>query len=189
MDDLTAYDGARCTRAYQRRVHRHPMTVQCGQIVQRFDEVGLADPVRADQHATAGRELDDDVRVRPEVDELEPADEHYLWTACPPNWLRSAATAFIAGESSCRDRNRANSEAAMTFIGTASRIASSTVHRPSPVSSAYPRSCASLGSSSSARSSRSSSQDWMTVPDRQDLTTAGTSVTYSDASSSSNPSA
>ena len=57
-------------------------------------------------------------------------------TAWPPNWLRSAATAFIAGESSCREANRANSDAAMTFIGTASRIASSTVHRPSPVSSA-----------------------------------------------------
>src|SRR5689334_18358476 len=124
------------------------MTVQSGQVLQRLDEVRLADPVRADQYAATGLELDDDVRVRAEVDELEPADEHYLCTACPPNWLRRAATAFIAGESSCRDRNRANNEAEMTFIGTASRIASSTVHRPSPVSSAYPRSWASFGSSS-----------------------------------------
>ena len=84
-------------------------------------------------------EVDRDPLVRAEVDQLEPADVHraqLLWTAWPPNWLRSAATAFIAGESSCRDSKRANSEAAMTCIGTASRIASSTVQRPSPVSSA-----------------------------------------------------
>ena len=56
-------------------------------------------------------------------------------TAWPPNWLRSAATAFIVGESSWRDRNRANSDAAMPGTGTRSRIASSTVHRPSPESS------------------------------------------------------
>ena len=34
-------------------------------------------------------------------------------TACPPNWLRIAATAFIAGLSSCRDAKRANSAAAI----------------------------------------------------------------------------
>src|SRR3712207_2033988 len=31
-------------------------------------------------------------------------------TACPPNWLRSAATAFMVGESSCREEKRANSD-------------------------------------------------------------------------------
>ena len=59
-----------------------------------------------------------------------------LVTACPPNWLRSAATAFIAGESSCREANRANSAAVITGTGTAWLMASSTVHRPSPESSA-----------------------------------------------------
>ena len=58
-----------------------------------------------------------------------------MCTACPPNWLRSAATARIAGESSCRERNRANSAAEITGAGTAWLIASSTVHRPSPESS------------------------------------------------------
>ena len=38
-------------------------------------------------------------------------------TAWPPNWLRIAAIAFIAGLSSWREANRANSEAAMTCIG------------------------------------------------------------------------
>ncbi len=58
------------------------------------------------------------------------------FTAWPPNWLRIAAIAFIAGESSCREANRANSEAAMAGTGTAWSIAASTVHRPSPESSA-----------------------------------------------------
>ena len=44
-------------------------------------------------------------------------------------------TAFIAGESSCREANRAYSEAEITGAGTRSRMASSTVQRPSPLSS------------------------------------------------------
>jgi hypothetical protein len=52
------------------------MTVQCGHVIQRLDEVGLAHPIGADQHAATGLELDDDVRVRPEVDEFEPPDIH-----------------------------------------------------------------------------------------------------------------
>ncbi|MDT5301647.1 MAG: hypothetical protein QOG79_4889, partial [Mycobacterium sp.] len=44
-----------------------------------------------------------------------------LWTAWPPNWFRSAATAFMVGESSCLDRNRANNAAAMLGTGTRSR--------------------------------------------------------------------
>ena len=69
----------------------------------------------------------------PDVDRPRPPR---LCTAWPPNWLRSAATAFIAGESSWREANRANSAAEMTGIGTALSIASSTVQRPSPESSA-----------------------------------------------------
>jgi hypothetical protein len=60
----------------------------------------------------------------------------YRLTAWPPNWLRRAATALMAGESSWREVKRAKSEAAITFIGTPRRMASSTVQRPSPVSSA-----------------------------------------------------
>ena len=55
-------------------------------------------------------------------------------TACPPNWLRSAATTFIAAESSCREANRANSAEVITGSGTAFWIAASMVHRPSPES-------------------------------------------------------
>ena len=55
-------------------------------------------------------------------------------TAWPPNSPRSAATAFIVGDSSWREANRANSEAEMTGIGTELAIASSTVQRPSPES-------------------------------------------------------
>ena len=36
--------------------------------------------------------------------------------ACPPNWLRIAATIFMLGESSCCEVNRANNAAAM--VGT-----------------------------------------------------------------------
>ena len=56
--------------------------------------------------------------------------------AWPPNWLRIAAIAFIAGLSSWREVKRANREAAMTCIGTALSMAASTVQRPSPLSSA-----------------------------------------------------
>jgi hypothetical protein len=49
---------------------------------------------------------------------------------------RSVATTFIAAESSWREANRANSAAAIAGAGTASSIASWTVHRPSPESSA-----------------------------------------------------
>ena len=51
----------------------------------------------------------------------------------------SIAIAFMAGLSSWREVNRANSDAAITCMGTALSIAASTVQRPSPESSAYPR--------------------------------------------------
>src|SRR5207245_5582923 len=56
--------------------------------------------------------------------------------AWPPNAFRSAAITFIASESSWRDANRAKRAELITGIGTASRTASFTVHRPSPESSA-----------------------------------------------------
>src|SRR5581483_370497 len=56
-------------------------------------------------------------------------------TACPPNCARSAATAFIAGDWSWRDTNRANRAAEITGAGTRLLMASSTVQRPSPESS------------------------------------------------------
>ena len=56
--------------------------------------------------------------------------------AWPPNWLRIAATAFIEGLSSWREEKRAKSDAAIAGRGTALSIAASTVHLPSPESSA-----------------------------------------------------
>ena len=57
------------------------------------------------------------------------------WTACPPNWLRSAALTLAANDSSWRDANRAKSAAVITGTGTSSAIASAIVQRPSPESS------------------------------------------------------
>ena len=58
-----------------------------------------------------------------------------LRTECPPNWLRSAATAFIEGESPWRETKRAKIAALIVGTGTALLSASSTVQRPSPESS------------------------------------------------------
>ena len=57
-------------------------------------------------------------------------------TACPPNWLRMAATIFMAGESSCCETKRANSDAAIVGTGTPNSTAALTVQRPSPESAA-----------------------------------------------------
>ena len=62
-------------------------------------------------------------------------DAHSLFTAWPPNWLRSAALIFAANDSSSRDAKRAKSAALITGAGTLSLIASKTVQRPSPESS------------------------------------------------------
>src|SRR5262249_22542504 len=97
-------------------------------------------------------------------------------TACPPNWLRKAATTFIAGESSWRETNRAYRAALIAGIGTAWSIAACTVHRPSPESWATPRMFFRPGSSLSALHSRSSSQERMTVPWRQLQNAPATSV-------------
>ena len=58
-------------------------------------------------------------------------------TLCPPNWFRIAASSFAPNGDSCLERKRACNDAAMTGIGTAKSIDSSSVHRPSPESSTY----------------------------------------------------
>src|SRR5205823_5108796 len=79
-----------------------------------------------------GAEDDEDARLRA-TPELEPLEERVRLgrdhargsapcacacstarTACPPNWLRSAAFTFAANDSSWRDANRANSAAVIT---------------------------------------------------------------------------
>src|SRR5262249_27311640 len=87
------------------------------------------------------------------------------FTACPPNWLRSAAVTFAANESSWREAKRAKSAALMTGTGTSSAMASAIVQRPSPESSTYPSIFSRCGpSASNARYSRSRSQERTTDP-------------------------
>ena len=140
VDDLAADHRGGRAGPDQGRVGGHPVAVQGGHVAEGLDQVGLAHAVLADQHGDARVEIDRHPLVRAEVGQLDPAHIHHdrqqLMTAWPPNCWRSAATAFMAGESICRDSNRANSDAAMTCSGTARRTASSTVQRPSPVSSA-----------------------------------------------------
>src|SRR5690606_26505670 len=117
-------------------VRRHPVRAQRRDVAHGLDEVRLALTVGADERAHPRFQLEINLAVGAEVGEREGADVHAQSmagrVACPPNSCRSAATAFIAGESPCRDANRAKSAAEITGRGTAASIASSTVHRPSP---------------------------------------------------------
>src|SRR5271165_4558436 len=58
-----------------------------------------------------------------------------LFTAWPPNWLRSAASTRSAKSPLPRERSRAYSEAVITGVGTSCAVASAIVQRPSPESS------------------------------------------------------
>src|SRR5439155_4986607 len=88
----------------------------------------------------------------------------FSFTACPPNSARSAASIRSLNESSWRERKRRNSESASTGAGTPRSIASSTVQRPSPESSTYPRIFSRPGSLPNARSASSSSHERTTLP-------------------------
>ena len=57
------------------------------------------------------------------------------FTACPPNWLRSAAFTLAAKAFWPREEKRSNSEVVITGVGIRLSIESSTVQRPSPESS------------------------------------------------------
>src|SRR3954454_7690372 len=75
-----------------------------------------------------------------------------LFTAWPPNWLRSAAFTFAANAFCPRELKRSYSEVVMTGVGMRLSIASSMVQRPSPESSTYgSRPSRSLPSISNAR--------------------------------------
>ena len=102
--------------------------------VDRGDELALRE--------VAGRAEDDEhARIR-RAPQLQPLEQrvlerlgHSLFTAWPPNSLRSAAVIFAAYDSSCREAKRAKSAAVITGTGTSSAIASWIVQRPSPESS------------------------------------------------------
>jgi hypothetical protein len=73
---------------------------------------------------------------RPLWVEASPPGGASVRTAWPPNWLRIAAIAFIAGLSSCCETNRAYSDAAIAGMATPWSMPASTVQRPSPESAA-----------------------------------------------------
>src|SRR5262249_23142531 len=123
---------------------------------------------------TRRAEDDEDAGLGPSP-EREPLDERVALldrgrhsaalTACPPNWLRSAAFTFAANDSSCREAKRAKSAAVITGTGTSSAIASAIVQRPSPESSTYPSIFSSRPpSTSKASCSSSSSHERTTEP-------------------------
>ena len=84
-------------------------------------------------------------RVRERVEIGERTRSPLRISTWPPNWNRIADSTFSANEWSWRERNRVNSEAAITSAGTDSSIAAITVHRPSPESCTLPVNFVELG--------------------------------------------
>ena len=137
-------------RPDQRRVRCDAVRAEGRRIPKGFNEIRLTEAVGTNKHRPPRFQIQVGPRPGSEVLQSQAADVHFILllacaatypdsltrlTAWPPNWLRRAATAFMVGDSSWRDKKRANSDAAMPGTGTRSRIASSTVHRPSPESS------------------------------------------------------
>src|SRR5437870_2200091 len=142
-----------------------------GEVVQRRQQLAAAEVAR-------GAEDDHDRRVGDAVvvetlrewvrGFLDPhfSDAASLTTAWPPNSCRIIASIRSPKVFSMRLRNRANSDSAITGVGTDSSIAASTVQRPSPVSSTQPLMAASSGSWERPRAIRSSSHERTTLPVR-----------------------
>src|ERR1700687_2807461 len=122
-----------------------------------------------------------------------PKELYSLTTACPPNWLRSAATSFSAkvpsAPLSARDRKRANSDIVIIGIETPLSIASCTIQRPSPESTTNPLMWRRPGSRCNASAVSSRSHDRTTLPCPQRLATLARSSRYSDLCIASKPSA
>src|ERR1043166_826141 len=118
------------------------------------------DDVRDVLHADARRRARRDDRHRSVTFTVG----HVVFTACPPNSLRSAAITLAPNDSSWRDRNRACSDSVITGAGTSRSIASCTVHRPSPESATQPLSDASDASRSNAFAASALSHDRTTLP-------------------------
>src|SRR5256886_7109344 len=140
-----------------------------GEVVQRGQQLAAAE-------VAGGAEDDHDRRVGDAivVETLREwvrgfFDPHFsaaasLTTAWPPNCALIIASIRSPNVFSIRLRNRANSDSAITGVGTDSSIAASTVQRPSPVSSTQPLMLASSGSCAKPRATRSSSQERTTLP-------------------------
>src|SRR6185295_7297375 len=90
-----------------------------GQVIERREELLVRQVAGgAEEHQGVGP------GARPRRQSLRAGGAAHVWTACPPNCWRRAAITFMAGDSSCREANRANSAAEMAGAGTARRTAS-----------------------------------------------------------------
>ena len=76
--DLDADDGLVGADAHERGVAGDAVRVEPRDVVDGFDEIGLALPVGADERGRAGLEVELGLRVRPEVVQHEPGDVHEL---------------------------------------------------------------------------------------------------------------
>src|SRR6185369_5969219 len=97
------------------------------------------------------------------------------FSACPPNWRRSAESRRSWNSLSPREAKRPNSDAASTCTGTPRSLAAASAQRPSPESETRPVKPASARSSANAAAVRSRSQDGMTLPRRQSSAISATS--------------
>lgn len=96
---------------------------------------GAAEAGAPPSAVSAGRSCRDvTIRVRSHGGRRRPPAAYSVFTAWPPNSLRSAASTLPAYVSSWRERNRVSSDSVMTGAGTSLSIASWTVQRPSPES-------------------------------------------------------
>src|SRR5437763_8029085 len=101
-----------------------------------------------------------------------------LFSTCPPNSERIAERSRFWKSASPRDVNRPNRAAARTLAGTASSIAASRVHRPSPESETRPAKRSSAGTLVSDATGRSSSQEAITLPRRHTSVMSARSKSY-----------
>src|SRR4051794_37888845 len=113
-----------------------------------------------------------------------------LFTAWPPNWLRSAALTLAAYAFCPRELKRSYNEAVITGVGIRLSMPSSIVQRPSPESSTYGSSSArSLPSISKARAANSHSHERTTEPCIHRCAILALSSSKSEALKSEKPSA
>src|SRR5437773_6713900 len=96
----------------------------------------------------------------------------------PPNSYRMADSNRSWNSASPREAKRSKSAAARTCAGTASSIAASSVHRPSPESDTRPVNRSSVGSLASAAAVRSRSHEAITLPRRQTSAMSARSRSY-----------
>src|SRR5262249_29515881 len=104
--------GALGAVAYQRRVRGHPVGAECGEVTERFDQVGLALTVRADQHRDPRCEVDLSLLPGPEIGHRERSDIHPFATAARsrwiPGWWRGPRARRTAGATPLSRASRVN---------------------------------------------------------------------------------